>query len=108
MTGLWIPKEKRGSFDGYWGWGDDWGYVHGEYLAEMNSYNPVAEQVKALDEYLDVAIWQNLMQEHQEDFLIHDFLMPEPIQRPLTGDLLIHIFIIPIFPCIRLQSSIRI
>ena len=75
-------KEKRGSFDGYWGWGDDWGYVHGEYLAEMNSYNPVAEQVKALDEYLDVAIWQNLMQEHQEDFLIHDFLMPEPNTTP--------------------------
>lgn len=75
-------KSKRGSFDGYWGWGDDWGYVHGEYLAEMNSYNPVAEQVQALDEYLDVAIWQNLMQEHQEDFLIHDFLMAEPNTTP--------------------------
>lgn len=75
-------KSKRGSFDGYWGWGDDWGYVHGEYLAEMNSYNPVEEQVQALDEYLDTAIWQNLMQEHQEDFLIHDFLMPEPNSTP--------------------------
>ena len=60
-------KSKRGSFNGYWGWGDDWGYVHGEYLAEMNSYNPVKEQVQALDEYLNVAIWQNLMGEHQED-----------------------------------------
>ncbi|WP_418431225.1 DUF5695 domain-containing protein [Blautia sp.] len=75
-------KSKRGSFDGYWGWGDDWGYVHGEYLAEMNSYNPVEEQVQALDEYLDTAIWENLMQEHQEDFLIHDFLMPEPNGTP--------------------------
>ena len=48
----------------------------------MNSYNPVEEQVQALDEYLDTAIWQNLMQEHQEDFLIHDFLMPEPNSTP--------------------------
>lgn len=75
-------KSKRGSFDGYWGWGDDWGYVHGEYLAEMNSYNPVKEQVQALDEYLNVAIWQNLMGEHQEDYLIHDFLMEEPNNTP--------------------------
>ena len=50
-----------------------WDMSSGEYLAEMNSYNPVEEQVQALDEYLDTAIWENLMQEHQEDFLIHDF-----------------------------------
>ena len=48
----------------------------------MNSYNPVKEQVQALDEYLNVAIWQNLMGEHQEDYLIHDFLMEEPNNTP--------------------------
>lgn len=75
-------KSKRGAFDGYWGWGDDWGYVHGEFLAAMNSYNPVEKQVKALDEYLDTAIWNGLLQEHQEDYLIHDFLMSEPNNTP--------------------------
>lgn len=76
-------KSKRNEFYGYWGWGDDWGYVHAEYLAEMNAMNPKANQVKALDEYLDVAIWRNLMQEHQEDYKIHDFLMKEPNTTPL-------------------------
>lgn len=75
-------KSKRGEFGGYWGWGDDWGLVHGTYLAEMNSKTPNKEQVAALDEYLDVAIWNGLMQEHQEDFLIHDFLMQEPNNTP--------------------------
>ena len=60
-------KSKRGSFDGYWAGVMTGDSVHGEYLAEMNSYNPVEEQVQALDEYLDTAIWENLMQEHQED-----------------------------------------
>src|SRR5699024_20193 len=49
-------KSKRGEFGGYWGWGDDWGLVHGTFLAEMNSKTPKKEQVAALDEYLDVAI----------------------------------------------------
>ncbi len=75
-------KSKRGSFDGYWGWGDDWGLTHGEYIAEKNVYIPVAEEIKALDEYLDTAIWNGLMQEHQEDYLIHDFLMKEPNDTP--------------------------
>lgn len=75
-------KSKRGVFDGYWGWGDDWGLTHGEYLAEKNVYQPDTEQIEALDRYLDVAIWNGLMQEHQEDFKIHDFLMPESNTTP--------------------------
>lgn len=75
-------KEKRGSFDGYWGWGDDWGLTHGQFLAEKNALDPVAKEVKALDEYLDVTIWTNLMNGHHEDYLIHDFLMPEPNTTP--------------------------
>ena len=44
--------------------------------------NKVAKEIKAVDEYLDVAIWNGLMQEHQEDYLIHDFLMAEPNTTP--------------------------
>ncbi|MBQ3109964.1 MAG: hypothetical protein IJC69_02330 [Clostridia bacterium] len=66
----------------YWGYGDDWALTHGEYLAQKNVYMPVESQVKAVDEYLDVAIWQTLMREHQEDYLIHDFLSSEPNLSP--------------------------
>ena len=75
-------KSKRGIFNGYWGWGDDWGLTHGEYLAEKNVYQPVVDQIIAVDEYLDTAIWNGLMAEHQDDYLIHDFLMPEPNTTP--------------------------
>lgn len=75
-------QSKRGVFNGYWGWGDDWGLTHGEYLAEKNVYQPVIEQIIAVDEYLDTAIWNGLMAEHQDDYLIHDFLMPEPNTTP--------------------------
>lgn len=74
---------KRGEFKGYWGWGDDWGLTHGQFLAEKNVYIPVATQIQAVDEYLDVAIWNSLMREHQEDYKIHDFLMAEPNDTPL-------------------------
>ncbi len=66
----------------YWGYGDDWALTHGEYLAQKNVYMPMENQVKAVDEYLDVAIWQTLMREHQEDYLIHDFLSSEPNLSP--------------------------
>lgn len=59
----------------YWGWGDDWGLTHGEYLAEKNVYQPTAKEIEAVDQYLDVAIWNGLMREHQKDYKIHDFLM---------------------------------
>jgi hypothetical protein len=75
-------ESKRGEFKGYWGWGDDWGLTHGEYLAEKNVYQPNVNQILALDKYLDVAIWNGLMREHQEDYKIHDFLMAEPNDTP--------------------------
>lgn len=66
----------------YWGWGDDWGLTHGEYIAEKNVYQPVAREIEALDQYLDVAIWNNLMREHQVDYLVHDFLCEAPNTSP--------------------------
>jgi hypothetical protein len=71
------PKGKRNEFKGYWGWGDDWGLPHGEYLAEKNVYLPVKKEVQAVDDYLKFAIWETLMDGHHEDYLIHDFLQEE-------------------------------
>ncbi|WP_027629345.1 DUF5695 domain-containing protein [Ruminiclostridium cellobioparum] len=68
-------KAKRNNFAGYWGWGDDWGLTHGQFLAEKNVLNPVASEVDAVDDYLETAIWTNLMNGHHSDYLIHDFLM---------------------------------
>jgi hypothetical protein len=68
-------QAKRNSFAGYWGWGDDWGLTHAEFLAEKNVQTPVASEITALDNYLQTAIWTNLMNGHQSDYLIHDFLM---------------------------------
>ncbi|WP_420852197.1 DUF5695 domain-containing protein [Paenibacillus hamazuiensis] len=75
-------KAKRNSFSGYWGWGDDWGYTHAEFLAEKNVQNPVATEVTALDQYLKTTIWTNLMAGHHSDYLIYDFLMPAPNTTP--------------------------
>lgn len=75
-------KAKRNEFSGYWGWGDDWGYTHGEFLAEKNVKNPVASEVTAVDQYLETAIWNQLMAGHHSDYLIYDFLMPSPNTTP--------------------------
>jgi hypothetical protein len=81
-------KNKRGEQDStywlknYWGWGDDWGLTHGEYIAEKNVYQPVAKEIMAVDQYLDIAIWNGLMREHQKDYKIHDFLMESPNTSP--------------------------
>lgn len=71
------PEGKRNEFKGYWGWGDDWGLPHGEYLAEKNVYLPVKKEVQAVDDYLKYAIWETLMDGHHEDYLIHDFLQED-------------------------------
>lgn len=71
-------KAVRGIYKGYMGWGDDWGFTHGEYLAEKNVYLPVKEQIEAVDNYLDTAIWNGLMREHHEDFRVNDWLDNEP------------------------------
>lgn len=73
---------RRNVFNGYWGWGDDWGYTHGQFLAEKNVQKPVASEIRAVDQYLETAIWTNLMNGHHSDYLIHDFLMPEPNTTP--------------------------
>ncbi|MFR4482226.1 MAG: DUF5695 domain-containing protein [[Clostridium] leptum] len=66
----------------YWGWGDDWGATHAQFLAEMNAISPNKDQVEALDAYLDVAIWNELMREHQKDYRVHNFLMEAPNTSP--------------------------
>ncbi|OOM70166.1 putative endo-beta-N-acetylglucosaminidase precursor [Clostridium puniceum] len=71
-------KNLRGVYSGYMGWGDDWGFTHGEYLAEKNVYLPVKEQIQAVDDYLDTAIWNGLMREHHEDYRVNDWLDNEP------------------------------
>lgn len=75
-------NSRRNVFNGYWGWGDDWGLTHGQFLAEKNVQKPVATEIEALDKYLETAIWTNLMNGHHGDYLIHDFLMPEPNTTP--------------------------
>ena len=73
-------KSKRGAFGAYWDWGDDWGLVHGTYLAEHNVNVPDAGQIQALDEYLDVAVWNGLMKYTQDSYKVNNFL-----EDPATG-----------------------
>lgn len=75
-------KQKRNVFNGYWGWGDDWGYVKGLFLAWKNVYNPVISEINAVDQYLETAIWNRLMRNTHNSYLIYDFLMPEPNTTP--------------------------
>ncbi|OCT13389.1 hypothetical protein A8709_17400 [Paenibacillus pectinilyticus] len=55
------------------GWGDDWGWTHGEFLAEKQVYLPVPTEITAVDQYLETAIWGYLMRNHQTDFKINDW-----------------------------------
>jgi len=75
-------KSKRNVFNGYWGWGDDWGLTHGQFLAEKNVQTPIASEISAVDAYLETTIWTNLMNGHHTDYLIPDFLMPAPNTTP--------------------------
>lgn len=84
-------KAKEAHWNG--GWGDDWGPTKAEFLAEKNVYQPKANQIQALDQYLDVAIWNNLMQEHQEDGVIHNWIAEAPnTQRNERGYSYAHFF----------------
>jgi hypothetical protein len=73
-------KSRRNAFTGnqgftYWmGWGDDWGYTHGQFLAEKNAMMPVASEIKALDDYLEVAVWGSIMKNNHTDFRLHNWL----------------------------------
>lgn len=99
-------KAKRNSFAGYWGWGDDWGLTHGQFLAEKNVQKPVASEIKAVDDYLEVAIWTNLMEGHHSDYLVPDFLMPQPNTTPTyRGYAYPHIYN-TFLACINLPSCI--
>lgn len=67
-------KSRRGAFGGYMGWGDDWGFTHGQFLAEKNVYLPVASEVAAVDRYLETAVWDGAMAGHHDDYKVHDWL----------------------------------
>ncbi|PPH24088.1 hypothetical protein C5C99_00090 [Rathayibacter sp. AY1C4] len=55
------PQGRRNEYAGYYGLGDDWGLPHGQFLAEKLVALPDATQIKALDDYLQKAVWENLM-----------------------------------------------
>ena len=65
-------RSVRGATGGS-GWGDDWGWTHGQFLAEKNAQTPVAAEVSALDDYLD-AIWQNAID--HTTFVVQDWWCP--------------------------------
>lgn len=73
-------RSRRNAFTGhagftYWmGWGDDWGYTHAQFLAEKNAMMPVASEIKALDDYLEVAVWGSIMKNNHTDFRLHNWL----------------------------------
>jgi len=65
-------KAKRGATAGG-GWGDDWGWTHGEFLAEKNAQTPVASEVTALDTYLD-AVWARAID--NTSYIVQDWWCP--------------------------------
>jgi Family of unknown function (DUF5695) len=65
-------KSRRGATGG-WGWGDDWGWVHGEFLAEKNAQTPVASEITALDTYLD-AVWARAI--NDTSYIVQDWWCP--------------------------------
>lgn len=71
------PAGRRDDYAGYWGLGDDWGLTHGQFLSAKLIARPDATQAKALDDYLEKAVWEHLMGNtaHEKDpsYLVHDF-----------------------------------
>jgi hypothetical protein len=65
-------RSVRGATGGS-GWGDDWGWTHGQFLAEKDAQTPVATEVKALDDYLD-AVWNNAID--HSTFVVQDWWCP--------------------------------
>jgi hypothetical protein len=65
-------KAKRGA-EGGSGWGDDWGWTHGQFLAEKNAQTPVASEVTALDTYLG-AVWGRAID--PSSYIVQDWWCP--------------------------------
>ncbi len=65
-------KAKRGA-EGGSGWGDDWGWTHGQFLAEKNAQSPVASEVTALDTYL-AAVWGRAID--PSSYIVQDWWCP--------------------------------
>jgi hypothetical protein len=65
-------KARRGA-EGGSGWGDDWGWTHGQFLAEKNAQTPVAPEVTALDTYL-AAVWGRAID--PTSYIVQDWWCP--------------------------------
>lgn len=75
-------RSVRGATGGG-GWGDDWGWTHGEFLAEKNAQTPVAAEIKALDGYLD-AVWNNEID--HGSYVVQDWWCPTGTNAVVTND----------------------
>ena len=75
-------KKKRGATGG-WGWGDDWGWTHGEFLAEKNAQTPVAAEITALDAYLD-AVWARSI--NNTSYIVQDWWCPAGVSAANPAD----------------------
>jgi hypothetical protein len=77
MKGLfddWMMDTRaRRGLSGGSGWGDDWGWTHGQFLAEKNAATPVAAEVTALDNYLD-AVWSRAID--HASYVVQDWWCP--------------------------------
>jgi hypothetical protein len=67
-------KSRRGVV-GSWGWGDDWGWTHGQFLAEKNAQTPVASEIRALDDYLN-ASWGKVID--SRSYVVSDWWCQTP------------------------------
>jgi MYXO-CTERM domain-containing protein len=87
MKGLfddWMMDSKaRRGLAGGGGWGDDWGWTHGEFLAEKNAQTPVASEVIALDDYLD-AVWARAID--HTSYVVQDWWCPAGTSAINTND----------------------
>ena len=75
-------KKKRGATGG-WGWGDDWGWVHAEFLAEKNAQTPVASEITALDTHLD-AVWARAI--NNTSYIVQDWWCPAGVSAANPAD----------------------
>jgi hypothetical protein len=67
-------RSRRGAI-GSWGWGDDWGWTKGQFLAEKNAQTPVAAEIRALDDYLH-AVWGTAID--SRTYMVSDWWCQQP------------------------------
>jgi MYXO-CTERM domain-containing protein len=68
-------KAQRGLTGGS-GWGDDWGWTKGEFLAEKNAQTPVASEVTAVDAYLAAIEANESIITSSANYVVQDWWCP--------------------------------